>query len=259
MHRGRLYQLLGSGTSEGGVMKHVGDIIVLKGNSVEPTYAVSDGSPCQGLSVAGKRLGLEDERSGLFMEGTRVVKEMREEDMRNGRTGEHVRPRWLIWENVPGAFSSNGGEDFLAVLEEIARIRERVFSCSTEEQKGEPDRWEKAGCILEDDFSIAWRVIDAQHFGNPQRRARICLVADFAGHTAPDLVFVESFTGSEIPTALRLVMGGERGCTGEVQPECESLSGYLKPCDTPWKGIATDPGICAEVSDRNVEAERSTV
>ena len=105
-------------------MKHLGDITKINGAEIEPVDVITGGSPCQDLSIAGKRAGLVGARSGLFMEQVRIVKEMREADKRNGRTGDMVRPRYMVWENVPGAFSSNKGRDFAAVLEEIIRIAE---------------------------------------------------------------------------------------------------------------------------------------
>ena len=158
-------------------MKHVGDITKIRGYDLTPVDCITGGSPCQDLSVAGKRAGLEGERSGLFMEQIRVVKEMREHDKAKGRTGRFVRPRWMVWENVPGAFSSNKGEDFRVVLEEIAKIIDKDAVIP-----GPPKgKWSSAGCILFDGGSIAWRVHDAQFWGVPQRRKRIALVADFAG------------------------------------------------------------------------------
>ena len=162
---------------------------------------VTGGSPCQDLSIAGKRAGLAGARSGLFMEQVRIVKEMRAEDKRNGRTGDMVRPRFLVWENVVGAFSSNRGKDFAAVLEEIARIAEPGFSLS-----GLPEKWKwtKAGAIDGDGWSIAWRTHDAKDWGKtirdsrtgnvirlgtPQRRRRISVVADFGGDTASEIQF----------------------------------------------------------------------
>lgn len=122
----------------------------------------------QDLSIAGKRAGLAGARSGLFMEQVRIVKEMRAEDKRNGRTGDMVRPRFLVWENVVGAFSSNRGRDFHAVLEEIARIAEPGFSLS-----GLPEKWKwtKAGAIDGDGWTIAWRTHDAKDWGKPSETA----------------------------------------------------------------------------------------
>lgn len=147
---------------------------------------VIGGSPCQDLSVAGKRAGLSGERSGLYMEQIRIIKEMRERDKTAGRTGQSVRPRYMVWENVPGAFSSSKGEDFRAVLEEAARIADE----STVIPGPPQGKWRTTGCIMGDGFSIAWRVLDAQFWGVPQRRRRIALVADFGGQSAPEILFV---------------------------------------------------------------------
>ena len=139
-----------------------------------------------GWRLAGKRAGLAGERSGLFMEQIRIVKEMREHDKANGRADEFIRPRWMVWENVPGALSSNGGEDFRAVLEETARIVDKD-AVIPRPAKG---KWSYSGCIMGDGWSIAWRIHDAQFWGVPQRRKRIALVADFAGAGAPEVLFV---------------------------------------------------------------------
>lgn len=182
-------------------MKHLGDICKINGAEIEPVWCITGGSPCQDLSIAGKRAGLAGARSGLFMEQVRIVKEMREADKRNGRTGNMVRPRFLVWENVVGAFSSNKGKDFAAVLEEIARIAEPGFSLS-----GLPEKWKwtKAGAIDGDGWSIAWRTHDAKDWGKtiresrkgnvirlgtPQRRRRISVVADFGGESAAQIQF----------------------------------------------------------------------
>jgi DNA (cytosine-5)-methyltransferase 1 len=172
-------------------MKHFGDITKLSGYELPIVDVITGGSPCQDLSVAGKRAGLAGERSGLFMEQMRIVKEMRERDERdNGRTGWLVRPRYMVWENVPGAFSSGNpkGADFAAVLEEIIKVAEpdaAVCVCV-------PDGgWTKSGCFYSADgkWSIAWRLHDAQFWGVPQRRKRIALVADFGGLSAPEILF----------------------------------------------------------------------
>ena len=167
-------------------MKHLGDITKINGAEIEPVDCIIGGSPCQDLSVAGTRSGLAGERSGLFMEQIRVIKEMREHDRVNGRADELIRPRFMVWENVPGALSSNNGEDFRTVLEETARIvcKDAVIPGLAKGQK-----WTPAGCILGDGWSIAWRVHDAQFWGVPQRRKRIALVADFAGRCAPEILF----------------------------------------------------------------------
>lgn len=170
-------------------MIHVGDITKLNGADLPPVDIITGGSPCQDLSVAGARAGLAGDRSGLFMEQIRVIKEMRAADQRHGRTTEHIRPRYGVWENVPGAFSSGTpkGEDFRIVLEEFVRI---AFD-SVYVPGPYTGRWEPAGRILlGDSFSLAWRVFDTQYWpGTPQRRRRIYLVVDFGGTTAPTILF----------------------------------------------------------------------
>ena len=167
-------------------MVHMGDITKLDGAKLPPVDVICGGSPCQDLSVAGNRRGMAGERSGLFMEQVRIVKEMREADRGRGIPDYLVRPRYLVWENVPGAFSSAGGRDFQMVLEEIIHIKEG--SCHV--PRPDTGRWEPAGAaILGDGFSLAWRVLDAQYWGVPQRRRRIYLVADFRGLSAPEILF----------------------------------------------------------------------
>ena len=157
-------------------VKHLGDIKDIDGTEIEPVDIISFGSPCQDLSIAGKRAGLEGEKSNLFYEAIRVIKEMRCKS--NGKY-----PRYLLWENVPGAFSSNKGEDFRCVLEEITRIKNSAVKLSR------PSRWQSAGEILGDDFSLAWRVLDSKYFGVPQRRRRIFLVADLDGGSSREILF----------------------------------------------------------------------
>lgn len=157
-------------------VKHLGDIKDIDGTEIEPVDIISFGSPCQDLSIAGKRAGLEGEKSNLFYEAIRVIKEMRCKS--NGKY-----PRYLLWENVPGAFSSNKGEDFRCVLEEITRIKNSAVKLSR------PSKWQSAGEILGDDFSLAWRVLDAKYFGVPQRRRRIFLVADLDGGSSREILF----------------------------------------------------------------------
>ena len=168
-------------------MKHLGNITKINWFEAEPVDCVTGGSPCQDLSVAGKRAGLAGERSGLYMEQIRCIKELRQQDVNNGRTGAMVRPRWMVWENVPGAFSSNGGKDFAAVLEEAVKIVEPQAPFIPVPDKG----WPSAGCLSDVDgrWSIAWRVHDAQFWGVPQRRKRIALVCDFGGMSAPEVLF----------------------------------------------------------------------
>ena len=169
-------------------MQHVGDITKLNGAALPPVDIICGGSPCQDLSVAGARAGLAGKRSGLFLEQTRITKEMRYADILRGRTGIDVRPRWFIWENVPGAFSSGTpkGEDFRIVLEEIFRI------CFDSISVPRPDAgaWRPAGgAILGNSFSLAWRTLDAQYWGVPQRRRRIFLIADLGGLRAEEILF----------------------------------------------------------------------
>lgn len=166
-------------------MEHIGDITKVHGCVISPVDVAVGGSPCQDLSVAGGRAGLSGERSGLYMEQIRVIKEQRYADISRGRTGQLVRPRFMVWENVPGAFSSNKGEDFRIVLEEAARVAD-PDAVVPGPPKG---RWTASGAILGDGWSIAWRVLDAQFWGVPQRRKRIALVADFGGHAAPEILF----------------------------------------------------------------------
>ena len=171
-------------------MKHFGDITKIHGYDVPLVDVVCGGSPCQDLSVAGKRAGLAGERSGLFMDQIRIIKEMRDESKRRlYASGSDVdlrllQPRFMVWENVPGAFSSNGGEDFRAVLEETAKVADK--DAVIPRPSG---RWSTSGCIMGDGWSIAWRVHDAQFWGVPQRRKRISLVADFGGQSAPEILF----------------------------------------------------------------------
>jgi len=175
-------------------LKHLGDITRLKGSEVPIVDIVCGGSPCQDLSVAGKRAGLDGARSGLFMEQIRIVKEMRENDRTLGRANEHIRPRYMVWENVAGALSSPGikngkdmrGEDFRVVLEETAKIADENAIIP---RPSGGAKWSASGCIMGDGWSIAWRVHDAQFWGVPQQRKRIALVADFGGQSAPEILF----------------------------------------------------------------------
>ena len=175
-------------------MKHLGDITKINGFEAPIVHIITGGSPCQDLSVAGKRAGLDGERSGLFMEQIRIVKEMREHDRANGNANKYIRPRYMVWENVPGAFSSNKGEDFRCVLEEVCRIADKTANVPMPE-KG---KWSPSGCIMGDGWSVAWRVHDAQFWGVPQRRKRIALVADFGGASAPEILFERKSVSGDI-------------------------------------------------------------
>ena len=192
-------------------MKHLGDITKINGAEAPVVNVIIGGSPCQDLSLAGKRKGLTGERSGLFMEQLRIIKEMREADEARGRTDEHIRPRFMVWENVPGAFSTNGGKDFGAVLHETVKIA--CHNAPPVPMLG--NKWAKSGCLVDVDgkWSIAWRVFDAQFWGVPQRRRRIALVADFGGQSAPEILF-----------------------------ERKSVSRNFEESGTAWKRAATDFG-----------------
>lgn len=168
-------------------MKHLGDVTKINGTEIEPVDVITFGSPCQDLSVAGKQKGLSGERSGLFMEAVRIIKEMREKT-----DGQY--PAFAVWENVPGAFSSNKREDFRVVLETLARAAEAGVSIPRSA------KWKKSGEILADGWSIAWRTLDAQYWGVPQRRKRIYLVADFGGGRAGKILFErEGLFGDSAP------------------------------------------------------------
>ena len=177
-------------------MKHYGDVSRMDGWKIKPVDIITFGSPCQDMSIAGRREGLDGSRSSLFYEAVRIVKEMR-----CATDGKY--PRYIVWENVPGAFSSNKGADFQSVLEEICSVK------GYEIHTPRPERWANAGEIVADDFSLAWRVFDAQYWGVPQRRKRIYLVADFAG-----------------------------GSAGKILFESEGVSGYTPQGFRPWQGAA---------------------
>lgn len=169
-------------------MVNKGDITRLNGKLLFPVDIICGGSPCQDLSVAGARAGLAGARSGLFMEQIRIIKEMRSAERERGRTGTQIRPRFMLWENVPGAFSSGApkGEDFRIVLEEILHIHH----CGEELPCSFPYAWTDVGELkLEGFFSMAWRCLDAQYWGVAQRRKRIFLAVDFAGYSAPRFMF----------------------------------------------------------------------
>jgi len=168
-------------------MKHLGSVTDINGAEIEPVDIITFGSPCQDLSVAGKQLGIHDgQRSNLFFEAIRIIKEMRNHDRATGRADDDLRPRFAVWENVPGAFSSNKGHDFCAVLEAFCTIRGGQDHIVPMPPKG---KWNPAGCIVGDGWSLAWRVYDAQLWGVPQRRKRIYLIADFGSERAGEILF----------------------------------------------------------------------
>ncbi len=205
-------------------MLHVGDITKLDGAALPPVDVICGGSPCQDLSVAGQRAGLAGERSGLFMEQTRIAKEMRKADEQRNVPAHFIRPRYLVWENVPGAFSSADGEDFWAVIEEIVRIK--YSACDV--PRPESGRWESAGAvILGTEFSLAWRVMDAQFWGVAQRRRRIFLVADFGGTTAPEILFKQDGLFGDI------AQSGSQG-QGAAAPAQGGTDDTGGACLTPW-------------------------
>lgn len=188
-------------------MAQLGDITRLNGADVPPVDIVTGGSPCQDLSCAGRRIGITGERSGLFFEQVRLIREMREVDQHRQRPTEFIRPRFMVWENVPGTFSSAEGEDFRIVLEETVRIA--APACAVPRPPG--GKWYPAGAVMGDGFSLAWRTLDAQYWSVPQRRARIFLVADFGGATAPQILFEPAGLPGHPPT------GGETGQTPAAQ------------------------------------------
>ena len=236
-------------------MKRYGDIRGMCGAEIAPVDVVTGGSPCQDLSVAGKRAGLAGERSGLFLEQIRVVKEMRDADRDRGRTGELIRPRYLVWENVAGAFSSNGGKDFQAVLSEIVKIVEPDAPDVPLPDKG---RWPSAGGFFGVGadgcpFSVAWRTHDAQFWGVPQRRRRICVLADFGGYSAGEILFDPQFEreaeSAEPDEALADFGAGPRP---EVSAVGEGVSGHFEPRGAAGEGTAAgaesgaDGAICLQ-------------
>ena len=231
-------------------MIHVGDITRLSGFDLAPVDCVTGGSPCQDLSVAGRRAGLAGERSGLFMEQVRVIKELRDSDRNRGRAGQLVRPRFMVWENVPGAFSSSHGADFAAVLHETVKIAEPEAPDVPIPSGG----WPKAGCLMGAGWSIAWRVHDAQFWGVPQRRKRIALVADFGGHAAPEVLFErKSVSGDTQPGAApREETAGGAG-VGAYIPSAYCLKGNAVDRDTAQNGrwVNKDVSFTLDVTDRH--------
>ena len=223
-------------------MLHVGDITKLNGAMLPPVDVICGGSPCQDLSVAGARRGLAGERSGLFMEQTRIAKEMRKADEQRNIPANLIRPRYRIWENVPGAFSSADGEDFRAVIEEIVRIKDS--SCDV--PRPDSGTWESAGAVfLGNQFSLAWRVLDAQFWGVAQRRRRIFLVADFGGLTATQILFEQDRLLGDFAQS----RGQGQGAAAPAQGCTDDTGGA---CLTPWDVMVR--ATSAEVAGRSAPA-----
>lgn len=225
-----------------GVPNH-GDITKMDGGKIQPVDIIVGGSPCQDLSIAGKQAGLvEGKRSNLFFEMIRVIKEMRE-------ATNDTYPNIVVWENVPGAFSSNKGQDFRAVLENFCKIADTSVTVSM------PDggKWKPAGAIVGDGYSIAWRVLDAQFWGVPQRRRRIYLVADFGGKRAAEILFKREGLRRDFKTGREAWQGvasdTERGVGGGCT-SCynESGKGYWMPgfgcLRTEGENRPSRPGHC---------------
>lgn len=177
-------------------MIHLGDITKIDGSKITPVDIITFGSPCQNLSVAGNRQGLQGSESGLFVEAVRIIKEMRNAtkqlSMHRANDDRRIFPRIAIWENVVGAYSSNNGEDFRCVLEELARIENPEVSIP------KPKKWSNAGCVELPHGCITWRTHDAQYFGVPQRRRRISLVVDFRDRPEPQIQFIEQSLSGDI-------------------------------------------------------------
>lgn len=191
-------------------MRHYGNITQINGYEVPIVDIITGGSPCQDISTANtNRKGLSGERSGLFSEQIRIIKELHDECR---RTNQPIRPRYLIFENVPGLFSSNDGEDYRVVLESIARIVDNNTSIP---RLPDGESWANAGCILGNEWSIAWRVHNAEFWGVAQSRRRISLVADFRGHTAPEALFERKDKSRALSP-----YGEDQGYT----PRCENSS-----------------------------------
>lgn len=215
-------------------MLHLGDITQINGAEIEPVDIVAFGSPCQGLSAAGAQKGIfDDDRSNLFFEAIRVIKEMR-----HATHGKY--PRYAVWENVPGALSSNQGQDFLAVLRAfVEAVGGDGDNVPEPAKKGRTDRlaWRNAGCIVGEGYSIAWRVLDAQHWGVPQRRKRIYLVADFGGQRAGEILFKREGLRRDFAQSRAARKETAADAVGSAGGDClafhlqqDPISGRVSPC-----------------------------
>lgn len=228
-------------------MEHLGDITQIHGDAVPAVDCIIGGSPCQDLSIAGKRAGLAGARSGLFMEQVRITKEMRERDRNAGRTDQLIRPRYMVWENVPGAFSSNKGEDLAAVFTEIVRIAEPDAPRVSVPRTG----WPKWGSLREvgGRWSVAWRTLDAQYWGVPQRRRRIALVADFGGSSAAEVLFVR--TGVRGDSTPRGTAG--QGAEGTAESGAYGAGGVraLTPWDAQSRRLYSAAGVMPSLQSRS--------
>jgi DNA (cytosine-5)-methyltransferase 1 len=225
-------------------VKHYGDVSRLSGAELPPVDIITFGSPCQDLSIAGKRAGIHDgDRSNLFFQAIRIIKEMR--DATNGRY-----PRYCVWENVPGAFSSHGGDDFKAVLEAVIGIKEEGIEVPSPENH----RWPKSDVYLGDGWSVAYRVFDAQYWGVPQRRARIYLVADLAGGSAGEVLFKSEGVSGYTPQGFRAWQGAAGGAeegAGETGGRSDTGGGTLcVNCQgTSGVGITEDKALALVAQD----------
>lgn len=197
-------------------MVHLGDITKMSGYTIPPVDVITFGSPCQDLSIAGKRAGMAGERSGLFSEAVRIIREMR-----YATFGAY--PKYAVWENVPGAFSSNKGEDFHAVLQSLCRVIDPDATIPRPTDARGGIKWPRAGAILADHYSLAWRTMDAQHWGVPQRRLRISLVLDLTGGRAGEILFAPGITpGQATPrTAENGADDADRAFTLKIRSGCE--------------------------------------
>lgn len=212
-------------------MKHYGDISVLNGAELPPVDIITFGSPCQDMSVAGKRSGLDGSRSSLFFEAIRIIKEMR-----GATDGKY--PRYIVWENVPGAFSSNKGQDFRAVLEEVCKVKDAEVSVSF------PGKWENAGRIMGNGYSVAWRQFDAQFWGVPQRRKRIYLVADFAGGSAGKILFEsEGLSGYSAEGFRSWQTAAGTSAEGSGETGSYSVDGYNSSVDEVVATLGVNCGV----------------